>query len=213
MKDSFQRRADTEKNQAGDYYSGPDRYYDQMTESTVVKLFSGGYYASKNKGEVVVTILGSCISCCLYDPLMKVGGMNHFLIPGVEDAHSKTSSARYGIHAMELLINNLIKYGASKDRLVAKVFGGANMLDTSHQIGAKNIVFVKDFLKNEGIKLVSEDVGGNTPRRVHFEPDTGKVRIRKLRRVEDLKIIEKEKQYAAKVIEKPKEEDDDITLF
>ena len=215
MQQDFQRRTDKEKHQSGDYYSGPDRYYDQMTENTVIKLYSGGYYASRSKGEMVVTILGSCIACCLYDPMNKVGGINHFLVPGIDNVHTNDASARYGINAMELVINDMVKIGAQKKHMVAKIFGGSNMIDISSKIGEKNISFVKDFLQNEGIDITASDVGGSCPRRVHFEPNTGKVKIRKLKRVEDMKVVEKEKQYINKVDLKPKPSDtkDDIVLF
>ncbi|MFN5382242.1 MAG: chemotaxis protein CheD [Alphaproteobacteria bacterium] len=215
MTQNFQRRTDKEKHQSGDYYSGPDRYYDQVNENTVIKLYSGGYYASKTAGELVVTILGSCIACCMYDPINKVGGINHFLVPGLDSVHSNSSSARYGINAMELMINDMVKVGGQKRHMVAKIFGGAKMIDITSRIGEKNISFVEDFLQNEGIAIVASDVGGSCPRRVHFELKTGKVKIRKLIRIEDLKVVEKEKQYINEVKEKPKasEKNDDIVLF
>lgn len=208
----FQRRTDTEKAQVGDYFSGPNRYYDQVNENIVVKVLSGDCVVSETTGELMMTILGSCIACCMYDPVLKIGGMNHFLVPG--DINSTTESGRFGANAMEMLINKLIKKGALKSRLEVKVFGGANLLDNSQQIGIKNITFVKDFLRREGMKIVGEDVGGNTPRRLHFYPDTGKAMLRKLQRQDDMKIIQEEKEYINKVkstIEKPK--DDDVTLF
>lgn len=208
----FQRRTDTEKAQVGDYFSGPNRYYDQVNENVVVKVLSGDCVVSETTGELMMTILGSCIACCMYDPVLKIGGMNHFLVPG--DINSTSESGRFGANAMEMLINKLIKKGSLKNRLEVKIFGGANLLDNSQQIGVKNISFVKDFLRREGMKIVGEDVGGNTPRRLHFYPDTGKAMLRKLQRQDDLKIIQEEKEYINKVkstIEKPK--DDDITLF
>lgn len=208
---AFQRRTDQEKHQAGDYYDGPERYYDQITEQTIVKIYSGGCYTTNTQGEMLVTILGSCIACCIHDPLLKVGGMNHFLVPG-EELATGASNARHGVHAMELLINGLLKMGAVKSRMVAKIFGGASLLKTSTaQIGSKNIAFVKRFLTNEGIQVISEDVGGNFPRRLHYHPDTGKAMLRKLQRQDDLKIVEKEKQYIDS-LQKPAQ-DDDVTLF
>lgn len=209
----FQRRTDNEKAQVGDYFSGPNRYYDQVNENVVVKVLSGDCVVSETTGELMMTILGSCIACCMYDPVLRIGGMNHFLVPG--DINSTTESGRFGANAMEMLINKLIKKGALKNRLEVKIFGGASLLDNSQQIGIKNITFVKDFLKREGMKIIGEDVGGNTPRRLHFYPDTGKAMLRKLQRQDDLKIIQEEKEYISKVkrtIEKPKD-DDDITLF
>lgn len=206
---TLQRKTDTIQNQAGDYYSGPDKYYDQVSEKTIVKIFSGDHYVSPKENEVLVTILGSCISCCLYDPKLKFGGMNHFLVPG-NDSMSD-NSARYGINAMELLINNMIKYGSNKGDLIAKIFGGASLIGSSAQVGKKNIEFVKDFLGNEEIRIDAEDVGGDTPRRLHYHSGEGKVLIRKLQRAEDLKIAEKEKQYIDTINKISQNED--ITLF
>jgi chemotaxis protein CheD len=209
-----QRRTDNEKHQVGDYYEGPDRYYDQVNEKTIVKIYSGGCYASGAPGEVLVTILGSCVACCLYDPLSKLGGMNHFLVPGSND--NNMDSARFGVHDMELLINSLIKLGASKSRLQAKVFGGASLLNNSARIGAKNIEFIRSFLTREEIEIVSEDLGGNYPRRLHFHPDTGKAMLRKLKRANDLQIIEKEQSYIKNIANqdnKEKDKNDDVTLF
>lgn len=208
----FERRTLNEKTQVGDYFNGPSRYYDQVNENVVVKVLSGDCVVNEAPGELMMTILGSCIACCMHDPILKVGGMNHFLVPG--DINSTNESGRFGANAMEMLINKLIKKGALKSRLEVKIFGGANLLDNSQQIGAKNISFVKEFLKREGMKIVGEDVGGETPRRLHFYPDSGKAMLRKLQRQEDLKIVQEEKEYITKVksiIEKPK--DDDVTLF
>lgn len=209
IKPVLQRRTDTEKNQVGDYYDGPNRYYDQVHEQTVVKLYSGGCYTTSHPGELIVTILGSCIACCANDPVAKVGGMNHFLLPG----DKSSDSARFGVNAMELLLNGLMKFGAKKERLQIKIFGGSNLLNNVTKIGDKNVAFIKEFLKNEGLTIQAMDVGGSTPRRVHFEPDTGKVMVRKLQRAEDLSILETEKSYLNKLSEKIKPKEDDITLF
>lgn len=213
MNQAFQRRTDKEKHQSGDYYTGPDRYYDQITERTIIKVYSGGCYTTDTKGEMMVTILGSCIACCIHDPMLNLGGMNHFLVPG-EELATGSSTPRHGVHAMELLINGLIKLGASKSRMQAKIFGGAALLQASTaQIGAKNIAFVKRFLSNENIPIIAEDVGGNFPRRLHYHPDTGKAMLRKLQRQDDLKIVEKEKQYIDSLQKTKQDESDDVTLF
>lgn len=208
VKPVLQRRTDTEKHQVGDYYNGPNRYYDQVNEQTVVKLYSGGCYTTANPGELIVTILGSCVACCANDPIAKIGGMNHFLLPG----DKSSDSARFGVNAMELLLNGLMKFGAKKERLQIKIFGGSNLLNSASKIGDKNVEFIKSFLSTEGLNIVAMDVGGTTPRRVHFEPDTGKVMVRKLQRAEDLSIIETEKQYLSNLADKIKPQDD-IILF
>lgn len=166
---------------------------------------------------MLVTILGSCISVCLFDPVTKIGGMNHILLPGDKgDIVSKTDpgySTRFGVNAMEELINGLLKLGAKKDRFEAKIFGGGAVIKTSNAIGEKNIKFVKSFLEAEQITLKGEDVGGDTARRLHFFPDTGKAMIRKLRRKEDMVILDKEKEYQEKLIQKEATQTVEVDLF
>jgi chemotaxis protein CheD len=211
------RRTDTEKVQVGDIYDGIRRYYDQNMELTVVKLMTGDCYFTSEPREMLVTILGSCISVCLYDPVTKMGGMNHILLPGDKnDIVSKTDpgySTRFGVNAMEELINGLLKLGGKKDRFEAKIFGGGAVIKTSNAIGDKNIKFVKEFLATEKITLKGEDVGGDMARRLHFFPDTGKAMIRKLRRKEDMVIIDKEKEYQEKLVQKVAAQTVDVDLF
>jgi chemotaxis protein CheD len=207
------RRTDTEKVQIGDPLEGSGRYYDQNMEMTVVKLMTGDCYVTGDPREMLVTILGSCISVCIRDPLAKVGGMNHILLPGNTNQTRDESgfSTRFGVFAMEELINGLLKLGGAKSRFEVKIFGGGNVLQHSTAtIGAKNIHFVKGFLRAEGIKIISEDVGGDWARRLHFFPDTGKAMIRKLQRKEDMVIVDKEKEYAKKIIQKPTEPEVDL---
>jgi chemotaxis protein CheD len=201
MADDFRtrRRTETEKHQSGDYFSGKDRYYDQMSEETVVKVFSGDCYSTDQPGEVLVTVLGSCIACCMRDPITKVGGMNHFLLPDGSNAHEAPN--RYGAYSMEQLINDILKKGAVKSRLEVKVFGGGNVIKSSAMIGDKNVNFIRDYLKQEGLRIAQEDLGGTSPRRIHYYPETGRVMMRKLRRDDDLKQVEKEElKYRKKII-------------
>jgi chemotaxis protein CheD len=192
------RRTDTEKEQAGDYFAGRDRYYDQITEMMVVKVFSGDCYSTNRSGEMLVTILGSCIAACIRDPIAKVGGMNHFLLPDSQNLGD--SPTRYGAYAMEKLINDLLKKGAQKSRMEVKIFGGGNVIKSSAMIGDKNVKFIKDYLKLEGLRIAQEDVGGTSPRRIHYYPDSGKVMMRKLNRQEDFANVEKEETTYAKAI-------------
>lgn len=203
------RRTDSEKNQVGGFDDGIKRYYDQNMELTVVKLITGDCYWTSEGREMLVTILGSCISVCLTDPLLKFGGMNHILLPG--EGSGTDSSTRFGAYAMEELINGLIKLGADKSRLKAKIFGGGNVINNSTMIGGRNVEFVKKYLEEEKIEVISEDVGGSNARRLHYFPDTGKAMVRKLRRKEDFVIVEKEKEYQSKIIKK--EEAPDVELF
>jgi chemotaxis protein CheD len=165
----------------------------------VVKLYSGDCYVSRKPMEMLVTILGSCVAACIRDPLAGVGGMNHFLLPETSNSIDPNSSdaARYGAYAMEQLINQIMKAGGARNRLEVKVFGGGNVTSSTAMIGDKNVAFVRRFLKDEGLKIASEDLGGNLPRRIHYYPDTGRVMMRKLQRKEDMVIVERERNYAS----------------
>jgi chemotaxis protein CheD len=144
----------------------------------VVKIISGDCYISTHPKEMLVTILGSCIAACIRDPLLKVGGMNHFLLPEGDVNIDQDGAARYGVHAMEQLINGLLKLGAARDRLEVKVFGGSNVTDHSALIGDKNVKFIRDFLRADGFKIASEHLGGSVARRIHYYPDSGKAMVR-----------------------------------
>jgi chemotaxis protein CheD len=207
-----QRRTDLEKVVVGEMYDGCHRYYDAKAEETVVKIFSGGYYVTDQPGEVICTILGSCVAACIRDPIKKVGGMNHFLLPSTNGDDSQ--NMRYGAFAMELLINELLKRGADRNRLEVKVFGGASVVAGLSDVGAKNISFVTQFLKDEELRIVSQDLGDDYPRRVHYYPETGRVLMRKLRRAEDMEIGDREKTYMRTLQEKQKKNSGgDVDLF
>ncbi|NDW00813.1 chemotaxis protein CheD [Salipiger sp. PrR002] len=147
-----------------------------MTESAekLVNVIQGEYRISSAPTEVLSTVLGSCVAVCLTDPEARVGGMNHFLLPA--RAGKEGENVRYGAYSMELLINGLLKCGARKTRLTAKLFGGANMLSQLRDIGASNVRFAKEFLQNEAIPLASESTGGTSARRIRFWATDGRVR-------------------------------------
>ena len=138
---------------------------------TYVHVVQGDYAVSDCEKTILTTILGSCVSTCISDPIAGVGGMNHFLLPG--NKSGDTQSIRYGLYAMELLINGLLKKGASKSRLTAKLFGGASMSDGFGRIGEANGRFALEFLSNEGIPCVAQSLGGTHARRIRFTPTTG----------------------------------------
>jgi chemotaxis protein CheD len=207
------RSKDRSLPQVGDFYDKTKRYYDNVNEHTVVKIFTGDCYVTRDPREMLITILGSCIAVCMRDPLRQVGGMNHILLPGGADIHDLPgASTRYGAFAMEELINGLLKLGAEKSRLECKVFGGAQVMRTSTMIGERNIAFVHDYLANEGIPVAAEDVGGDWPRRIHYFPQTGRVRLRRLHRKDDMRIADQEQQYVSKASQ-ILPSDDNIELF
>jgi len=141
-----------------------------------VHVVQGEFRVIDDPNVVLTTILGSCVAACLRDPESRVGGMNHFLLPGDIQASTSGDAERYGVHLMELLINGLLKSGARRERLEAKLFGGARVVRGLSDIGAKNASFAKSFLRNEGIKLVAEDLGGVHGRRMEYYPVSGRAR-------------------------------------
>lgn len=172
------------------YNSGfePNRHLNikkSSKEGGIVKeevcIYIGGYYASKDP-LVIHTILGSCVAVCLWDPHRRIGGMNHIFLPGKADLKHFDCATRYGINAMELLINSIMSLGGERNRLVAKVFGGAHVLSSisgQNGMGRKNIEFVRQFLQVEGIEIANHDLGGERSRQVRFHTDTGEVFLKR----------------------------------
>ena len=146
-----------------------------MTATRItVTVIQGDYAVSADPDVIMSTVLGSCVAVCLYDPFAQVGGMNHFLLAGSKQGSS--DDLKYGVNAMELLINHLLRTGAQRHALIAKMFGGARMTDHSRDIGQSNVTFARDFLQQEGIKCLSESLGGDKARRLQFTPTTGAAR-------------------------------------
>lgn len=144
-----------------------------------VTVMQGETRVSDEADVILTTVLGSCIAACLYDPIAKVGGLNHFLLaePGSADTDPK-SMQRYGVYAMEVLINAMLAMGATRMNLRARLYGGASLRDGFRDIGATNAEFARRFLRDERIALVGEDVGGFGARRVEFRPTVGLARCR-----------------------------------
>jgi len=192
----------------------PNTYYDRHFDKEAVKILPGEYYVTA-ADKLIVTVLGSCVAVCLRDKYSGAGGMNHFLLPndGSNQTGLLTESARYGVYAMELLINHLLKLGANRNRLEAKVFGGGNVLRgmTVNNVGERNAEFVLDYLHNEGVPIVAQDLLGEFPRKVYFFPDTGKVMVRKIRTIHNTTILDRESEYRMRVKYTPKS--GDVELF
>lgn len=175
-----------------------------ITAEKLINVIQGDYVISDDPEAILTTVLGSCIAVCLYDPDVKVGGMNHFLLP--QGDGSDAGNVRYGANAMELLINGLLKKGAARHRLEAKVFGGAKMMGNLRNIGQSNSEFAHQFLRDEGIPCLAESVGGTSARRLRFWPTTGLVR--------QLTVQGNIDQVApAAPVAPPKKKVDDIVLF
>jgi chemotaxis protein CheD len=150
-------------------------------------VIQGEHAVSRDQNVVMTTLLGSCIAVCLHDPVAGVGGMNHFLLAETNDGvRFEDAAMRYGAYAMEVLINDLMKMGASRDRLEAKIFGGAKMFEALNDVGVGNAAFAKRFLQDEGIPVTGVSVGGRRARRVEFWPVTGRARQREVERAPEL---------------------------
>ena len=147
-----------------------------LTEANArrVNLIQGEFKVSDDPSVVFTTILGSCVGACIRDPVRGVGGLNHFLLPGAEAGADQRDSERMGVHLMELLVNGLMRQGAQRERLEAKVFGGARMMRGLSDIGRKNTDFALSFLKYEGIRVIGGDTGGERGRRLQFWPVSGR---------------------------------------
>lgn len=181
-----------------------------------------GEHKATTEATVLSTLLGSCVAACLYDPVSHVSGMNHFLLANRRYARdmplSITEAGRYGINAMELLINDMMKLGAMRSRLRAKVFGGGSILDTKREtgflcVGEVNQRFIREFIKTEGLTLVSEDLGGELGRVIHFHTDTFQVFRRFIAKTQTKNIEKQELGYWRKSIETPEEREGPIVLF
>jgi chemotaxis protein CheD len=135
-----------------------------------------GEVAASQTSVVLDTLLGSCVAVCLYDPVSRIGGMNHILLPNCRIGEV---TPRCGVHAMELLINEIMKLGGDRRRFIAKAFGGATVISGTHlpPIGAENARFVREFLANESIPLIAERMGGDHAVHVYFHTDTGKASV------------------------------------
>lgn len=179
------------------------------TSPVLVKkmILPGDYFVSWAPAEIS-TLLGSCVSACLWDSHRKIGGLNHFMLPdSPSEAHTladKTKSLRYGLYAMECLVNDLLIMGAKREHLSAKVFGGANItgaLNTQH-VGRRNAEFVIEFLRKDKIKVVASDLGGPHSRRIRFNTHTSEVRVERVASANSA-AIQQEKRYSEKINKDP----------
>jgi len=179
------------------------RFWDPATARWTAKVLPGEFYVTHQR-EAISTVLGSCISACIGDRRLGCGGMNHFMLP--EDSSGSAGSdrwmdpatglaTRYGTHAMERLINELLKLGARREHLEVKLFGGGRILASMTDVGARNAAFVHGYLESEGLAVAAEDLGDIYPRRIIYFPDSGKVRVRRLQPLDATAIAERERRY------------------
>lgn len=183
----------------------PNVYFDRTFNVQAAKILPGEYYATA-RDMLLVTVLGSCVAACIRDSKRGIGGMNHFMLPEGGDPHDLTSSsARYGTYAMEVLINQLVKLGAHRANLEAKVFGGGAVLRgmTSVNVGEANSEFVLDFLAQERIRVVAQDLRGPYPRKVYFFPVSGRVLVKRLKSQHNDTIVAREREYNQRLSRAP----------
>ena len=178
-----------------------NRYWDPHEASFSAKILPGEYYVTIQE-EMVVTVLGSCVSACIRDRVFGIGGMNHFMLPdsggGSGDAgrgKPMDEAARYGAYAMEMLINEILKNGGRRENLEVKITGGGRMLANMSDIGQRNIEFVRKFLTTEGLEVLAEDLGDIYPRKVCYIPATGRLRVKRLRTMHNDTITQREEAY------------------
>jgi chemotaxis protein CheD len=211
------RSAKTPKPAAVAGFERVQRHWDPRIQRWSAKILPGEYYVTRH-AEAVSTVLGSCVSACVRDVQLGVGGMNHFMLP--EDTSVGTDvwspvdgglSGRYGAYAMESLINETLKLGAKRERLEIKLFGGGKILPTMTDVGARNIAFVRAFVALENFKVAAEDLGGTAPRHLIYFPATGQVLVKKLRPVETRSVAEHDVEYRARLACAPV--DSDVELF
>ncbi|MFY8273818.1 chemoreceptor glutamine deamidase CheD [Pseudoalteromonas sp. SSDWG2] len=189
------------------------RFWDSSRNTVMAKVLPGEFYVTKHD-EVISTVLGSCISACIYDPVMGIGGMNHFMLPTslkLDDIDPDNTDCRYGNWAMEILLNEIIKNGGNRQNLKVKLFGGGKIIRSMTDVGMGNIRFANAYVQEEGLNLVAHDVGGPWPRKIVFHPETGSVKMKKLRNMHNDTIQKRELKYLHDI--ETQDSGTDIELF
>jgi len=184
-----------------------NHYWDKQRKIVVAKILPGEFYMTTGN-VAIATTLGSCISACIWDCEVNIGGMNHFMLPATEkEVHEVnwgsrdkiTDATRYGNFAMEHLINEILKSGGKRPNLKAKLFGGGKILKKMSNVGQRNIDFVFNYLDQEGIEIDSTDVGDVYPRKVLFVPHNGRAFVKRLDNLHNDTIVERETSYSSEI--------------
>jgi chemotaxis protein CheD len=190
------------------------RLRDHRFPYEIASILPGEFFVSPEP-MIVYTVLGSCISACIRDPIAGVGGMNHFMLPepkgGAHDSWGE--STRYGSNAMESLINEILKRGGLKSRLEIKLFGAGRIYEGHIDVGENNAKWVIGYLKSEGLAIVKTDLGDVFPRKVYYFTDSGRVLMKKIEHVKNRTIFERENEYAVKIKQREQQVVEDVTLF
>jgi chemotaxis protein CheD len=192
------------------------RMRDSRFSHEIAAILPGEFFVSEDP-MIVYTVLGSCVSACIRDPVAGVGGMNHFMLPAPKEHQSGDvwggESTRYGSYAMERLINEILKRGGLKSRLEIKLFGAGRMYEGNIDVGANNAKWVIGYLRSEGLATVKTDLGDVFPRKVYYFTDSGRVLMKKIERIKNRTILEREQDYAEKIKQREQQPVEDVTLF
>jgi chemotaxis protein CheD len=174
-----------------------NRYFEVSTGHWIAQILPGDFYATQHD-EIISTVLGSCVSTCMRDPKRGIGGMNHFMLP--EDPGGREgASARYGLFAMEQLINAFLTRGTRREALEIKIVGGGRVIPGMGDVGRSNVDFVREFLAAEGMPIHVEDVGLEVARRVRYRARTGQMRVLHLPVSQNSKIAARESELASRI--------------
>ena len=178
------------------------RIFDRALERDVVRLLPGEFFVSGEEA-VLTTVLGSCVSACIRDPDSGIGGMNHFMLPNAESdgAQDKESAGRYGAHAMEFLIEGILRLGGRRENLEVKLFGGGRIVEGMSDVGRRNIDFVHDYLSGSGIVVAAEDLGLAFPRKINYFVPSGRVMVKKLRALHSRSVLADEQSYQKSILD------------
>jgi chemotaxis protein CheD len=196
-----------------------NHYWDRQKRVVIAKILPGEFYMT-SQNMAIATTLGSCVAACIWDDMIGLGGMNHFMLPlTTQEVHEVnwgqrglvTDATRYGNFAMEHLINMILTHGGRRKNLRAKVFGGGKVMKKMSNIGNKNIDFVLSYLDTENIPIESQDLGLEYPRKVLFEPTTGRAFVKRLDNLHNDTIVRRERDYETRIEHKPV--DGDVELF
>ena len=185
-------------------------FWEPKWQCYAIKVQPGAFCIS-HENIVLTTVLGSCISACIFDPLRNIGGMNHFMLPASIHADDGGRSMRYGLFAMEQLINGLLRLGSRREDLQVKLTGGGDMMSGVTSIGQQNIEFIEDYVAAEQLQVLAADFGGDQARKVAYFPQEGRMLVSRLDHRDDQRLIEEERSYRQDVDSHL--DDSDVELF